>query len=308
MAQQMASLATLRLMAMAAREPKRSILKREFAQRWFRVYNGQCDWIEGKHEFTQLARRLGYLAPDSVILEPQAGLLGNVEMIERLDPGHGQRLCKPWFDSFGRGLHVAASPEDALRFVGAQSRPYLVQGFMPPTLGEWRYILHRTADDLHSHRKPSVRVAAQKLGPIVVGNGRYTVKQLIAANRSWPIADRRKLMMAATTDVPPPGEEVQLVNSGNISRKLHRFVFPDATTLQRLDAHMTDFLDALEAFTNSRFGTICVDLGQTAQGFVFYELQIPFGNPYGRSSGTGSQHAAARSQLVKSMYLSGLVV
>ena len=77
---------------------------------------------------------------------------------------------------------------------------------------------------------------------------------------------------------------------------------------ERLDAHMTGFLDALEAFTNSRFGTICVDLGLTAQGFVFYELQIPFGNPYGRSSGTGSQHAAARSQLVKSMYLSGLVV
>jgi hypothetical protein len=304
----MASLAKLRLMAMAAREPQRSALKREFARRWFRVYNGQCNWIEGKHEFTGLARRLGYLAPDSVILEPQAGLTGNVEMIERLDTDHDQRICKPWFDSFGRGLHVAASPEAALRFVETQPRPYLVQSFMPPVLGEWRYILHRTAADLRSRQKPSVRMAAQKLGPTVVGNGRHTVKQLIAANRSWSVADRRKLMMAATTDIPQPGQEVQLVNSGNISRKLHRFVFPDATTLQRLDAHMIDFLDALEAFIDGRFGTICVDVGLTAQGFVFYELQIPFGNPYGRSSGTGSQHAAARSQLVKSMYLSGLVV
>jgi hypothetical protein len=307
MAREMISLARLRIRAMATPEPGRSLIKREFTKRWFRVYNSLCPWVEGKYEFTQLVRELGYLAPDSVIVSP-GDSIPDISAIECLDPASAVRFCKPRFDSFGRGLHVARSPEDALHFAAKQCRPYLVQSFLPPTHGEWRYILHRTPEDLTARRPPTIRVAATKLGPVVTGNGRYTVKQLIAANRAWPIADRRKLMMAASTRVPEPGERVELVNSGNISRKLHRFAIPDQDELARVDGYMLAFLASLEELVGGRFGTICVDLGMTERGTVFYELQIPFGNPYGRSSGTGNKHAAARTQLVKSMYLSGQVV
>lgn len=305
------SLARLHLMTKVAREPARSWLRRDYARRWFQAYNSLCPWIEGKYQFTQLVRQLGYLAPDSVLVSPADGMHGDLEAVQNLDTKSEARFCKPLFDSFGRGLHVAWTPEQALLLARRQGRPYLVQSFLPPTKEEWRYVLHRTPEDMRARRLPSIRTAAIKLGPVVVGDGVHTVRELIALRKTWPIEDRRKLLMAASTDIPGPGEKVELVNSGNVSRKLHGFAIPDDDALKRIDNFMLKFLGAFEEHIQGQFGTFCVDLGITADGPVFYELQFPFGNPYGRPlalSGTGSQHAAARSKLIKSMHLSGQVV
>jgi hypothetical protein len=273
----------------------------------FSQLNGGRPRLEGKHAFTQLVRSLDYQAPDSVLIAPhtkRAALAALVEQVRDLDLSSGKRLCKPIHASQGSGLHVAQSPEEAVRFASSSHELYTICTFEPPTLGELRYILHLRPEDIRAKRGPSVRIAACKLGPSIVGDGTHTVRELIALERRWSITDRRKLLIAAGIDIPTDGETVQLINSGNISRHLHRFTAPEPDLLVRMDAFMLQFLAALEAVTGV-YGTVCVDIGLTENGPMFYEFQIPFGAPYGKVHGVFPEKRSALLAFLHSTILSG---
>lgn len=290
----------LRRCIRVAPEPLRSALWAVYQHHFFRMNNGDCPYVEGKYQFTQIVRELGYLAPDSAVIMPGARPLHR--KVRRLDAGSDRRFCKPLSDSYGRGLHVAETPLEALVFARAQGRPYLVQSFMPPVDGEWRYILHRTTADLAAGGPPSIRIAIRKCGPVVVGDGRSSVTRLIETQRRWSDTDKAKLLIAAPSRVPAKGERVELVNSGNVSRRLNGFAFPEPAALARIDTVMLEFLAAYEGRIGGTLATTCVDIGLTPAGPVFYELQFPFGNTYGLPGGTGARHLRHNLRFAQSVY------
>lgn len=301
-------LARLRLRTRFASEPYRSQLKREYSKRFFRIMNGTCPWVEGKYEFTQIVRKLGYSAPDSILVDRKADRETLLIRVARLDEDSDKRLCKPLDDSVGRGLYLANTSAQAVAFAYAQNRPYLVQSFMPPVDAELRYVLHRTSADIEMGRGPSVRLAFTKQGPEVVGNGSMTVKELIR-NQKWSQTDKNKLCLAASDRIPARDECIKLVNSGGVLRR-RSFGLPSAEILEQIDAMVLKFLVAYEKHIKGTLATACFDIGITPEGPVFYELQFPFSHPYGsRLDGVKSpaSHKAARTRLKASIYSSGQV-
>jgi hypothetical protein len=283
-------------------------LHNEYYRRWFKILNGNQTVFDGKHQFSRIVRELGYLAPESLIVHPDQphddNLLGR---IESLDPGSPHRFCKPFAAAGGRGIRAASSSLEAFCFVHTRPMPYLVSTFLPPVNGEWRYILHRTVDDLWGNKPPSIRIAANKLGPTLTGDGIHTVREQVIRSKQWSTQDRHKLLMTAPAIVLPEGQQHQLVNSGNISLRLFRFAMPDPAQLADVDAFMLEFLAKLEAHLDYKLATACFDFGFTADGqIVFYEHQAPFAVPYGKSfGGTSAQHRRARLDFLLSTYLSG---
>jgi hypothetical protein len=249
----------------------------EKRRRAFAFYNGQAVApIDGKLEFTQLVRELGYLAPVSVLVPPGRVTPSSADAVRQLDTLAPARFCKPLSGAMGRGIHVATSPDDAIRFLKRKRSPYLVQSVMPPTQGEVRFILHRTVSDLQAGSAPSVIIAYEKLGPSVIGHG-YRRWTKIARRVCWRDPEGRRWCY-------------------------RRLLEP--TELTELTSFMLQFLSDLERRLGGPLAVLCADIGITEQGFVFYEAQLPFGKPYRWMR--MSDRKAANQMVLDSLVLSGL--
>lgn len=300
----------------------------------FELRNGTMPLIDGsplgsKITFLQLARELGFKAPLSVVIPGGVLTPDLIEAVLALDVAL-LRLCKPLRGQGGHGLCLAKTPEVALDLVARAGCDYIVQQFLPPIGGDLRYVLHRTEDDLRAGRPPSVRLAVERLGPVVVGDGVSTITQLIATLRPrWPVllgdvhstaleiidnlrprslTDRRKLMMGVGEDrVLGRGKRLRLIASGNVNFPKHGRL-PNAELLSRLDPQMLALLAGIEERTGRPFATFCVDMGLTADSEpVFYEFQVPFVSPLQFRLGIPNQ-AAAKRAFLRSMLRSGYLV
>jgi len=259
--------------------------KEEYSQRYIKLFFEMCNGpaipvIEGKLQFTHDVLKLGYLAPKSVLIRPEQAARARLPDIEALDHFSSKRLCKPYRSSGGRGLYLAPSPEAAISFVQQSRSAYLIQNALPPIQGDFRYVFNRTPEDLRCGSPPSFRVAIERIGPRVKGDGLSTIPELIdRLPRSRK--DREKLKIAAQNRVPSDGELVELVGSGNLTYpKWARLPCPEK--LEHLDSVLTQFLADYERLVLGKpLAVFCADIGLTSDnGVVFYEFQLPFVSPY----------------------------
>jgi hypothetical protein len=258
------------------REPGRSRALADYRQKAFVFYNGYAPYHYGKHQFLERVRSLGYGAPAGVLVCPGEAT-DQANSIRGLSD-EPFRFLKPLLGSRSRGLYVAASSDDAVQFLAQQHMPYVVQEYLPPQ-EEWRYILHRTCVDIQQGRSPSIRMAYEKLGPPISSPVTGRIRQL-GKRLSWREPE-----------------------SGTLLR--YRCL-PDPTRVAAVDVFMRGFLVAYEALIDAQLATLCIDLGFTQRGPVFYESQLPFGDPY-NWLGKPGQYAAARRALSRSLTWSGAV-
>jgi hypothetical protein len=266
------------------------------ARSWaFTVANGEtgADIFPNKYEFGALVNELGYLAPQSVLVEPQ-GVQSGVDYREQvfaLDD-RSQRFCKPLNATRGRGTQPFDSSEDALAFAIGQGEPYLVQTLEEPEC-DWRYILHRDAVQLANDEAPGWRIAFQKVRPTVMGDGQRSIAELVDEHPQMPPHSKNgyiKHHSEALATVPTEGELVHLIHAGNVSQGAY-VQMPSKLETANMDRFMAQFLHDVEEKLSTRLGTLCVDLGvkdagvltseydydAIKQSVVFYEHQLPFG-------------------------------
>jgi hypothetical protein len=266
------------------------------ARSWaFRVANGSTgsDIFPSKQRFSEMVNGLGYHAPRSIRIGTNAHLGTMLERVHDLDD-RLERFCKPANGARGRGAHIAATPEAALAFIASQSEPYLVQSFEKP-IHDWRYIYHKDVDQSAGHTQGAWRVMFKVSRPVIVGDGRHGVADLVAQSESIPPAAKHKYLsrhpaINATPVVPALGEVVELAHTGNRAQGAYRT--PHSLAEERnLDRFMAKFIADIETALGIALRTVCVDLGNLEENvlqndyneerlkdhIVFYEYQLPFG-------------------------------
>lgn len=266
-------------------------------KRLHKLFNGEAgaEVLQDKFLFGNLVRELGYQAPQSVLISTGAQedeLLSKVTALNTDDP---RRFCKPLGGNGGKGVYLAATPEDAVMFAQNRGQEYLIQTFEEPQQ-EWRYILHRDNSQMQTGTMPGWRMTYEKIRPKVVGDGSSSVAQLVQADTTIPdyaknyyFKYQKRIHSNRVNDVPESGEQVELCDSGNMDKGAY-IKTPEEHESQNLDNFMLRFFQDLEDRIGSPINTFAVDIGvrdpsildgkfdfeKMRDNIVFYEFQLPF--------------------------------
>lgn len=266
-------------------------------QRLHKLFNGEAgaEVLQDKFLFGNLVRELGYQAPQSVLVSTGAQDAELLSQVDALDTDVPRRFCKPLGGNGGKGVYLAATPEDAVMFAQNRGQDYLIQTFEEPQQ-EWRYILHRDNSQLQPDTMPGWRMTYEKIRPKVVGNGSSSVAQLVQADTTIPdyaknyyFKYQRRIHSNSLNDVPASGEQIELCDSGNMDKGAY-IRTPEEGESQNLDNFMLRFYQDLEDRIGSPINTFAVDIGvkdpsildgtfdyeKMRDNIVFYEFQLPF--------------------------------
>ncbi|SRR5258706_5902286 len=260
------------------------------------LFNGRFgeEVLQDKSSFNTLVQKLGYQAPENVLVSGESGTDSLLSDVEGLDRDNQSRFCKPLGASQGRGIYIAPSSQEALKFAQEQQVPYLIENFLPPK-EDWRYILHRDTQQLKANENQQWRIAYKKVRPVVTGDGHTPIRKLVTDDKEIPLSAKRKYLRKhkqdpALDEVPNDQEERPLISSGNISQGAYGQL-PKPNEVEYMDKFMLQFQADIEKEIGGTLGTFCVDIGvkdrhvfdnpydfdEMRKAIVFYEFQVPFG-------------------------------
>lgn len=245
------------------------------------LFNGEnAGTIHKKFEFIERARKLGYRGPEQVMYQP--GQAQQFELALGLFDKYQTVLCKPKDGQQGEGIFLCETRSKLQEQLTELKEPYIVQEYIPP-LQDYRYVYHVGTDVTY-------RFCYTKTRPLVYGNGRDTLAQLIENEPDIPNTSKEKLTKylraSQLARVPNKDEKVELIDTGNISKGAYGQIIT-GDELAALDKVMLQLIEDLKRHYNIELTNYCFDIGVLKQDltpetvsktdFVFYEYQIPFG-------------------------------
>ncbi|MBA54092.1 MAG: hypothetical protein CMK89_06505 [Pseudomonadales bacterium] len=250
----------------------------DFCQNFFNGEN--VGLIHKKFEFIEVVRKLGFRGPEQVAFEP-----GHPEQLEsalNLLRKYGAVLCKPKDGQQGKGIFSCEREEELSERLAQVDQGYIVQERVPP-LKDYRYVYHEDPDVTY-------RVCYAKIRPVVVGDGRSSLSNLIAQSSDIPAVSKEKLgkflLDSQLESIPESGEKVDLIDTGNISKGAYSEVVT-GDELAALDKLMLALIKDIRDQYGLDITTYCFDIGAltdqlkpdtiSKQDIVFYEYQVPFG-------------------------------
>lgn len=251
--------------------------KIDICQRFFN--GGNVGTIHKKFDFIHHVRDLGYRGPEQVFYVP--GQETQLQSALSLFDKHKRVLCKPKDGQQGRGIFLCETEPELRDRLSKIKEAYIVQEFVPP-IKDYRYVYHIDTEVIY-------RFCYAKVRPVICGDGHSAVSQLIFKS-DIPKTSKKKLTQQLSSQllvkIPGKGEEIELVDSGNISKGAYGQVIK-GEELAALDKVMLPFIDDLKNRYKFELTTFCFDIGALRQGitpdtvsredYVFYEYQIPFG-------------------------------
>ncbi len=256
----------------------------------FRVINGEvgAGILPRKDQFAGFVRDLGYLAPNSIVIETGTDPEDINRLIDKSLPGEKSYFVKPVNGIGGRDTKLITDKTELINDLAHSTEDNLVQSDETPQ-EDWRYILHRDASD----SEKIWRIAYKKIRPTVVGDGKSTVEQLVQSADNIPDDRKQKIIGKIGVKakvVPPAALELPVATSGNITNGAYGKL-PEPNELDRMDKFMARFVSDLEQQLGTKLDTQCFDLGikdksifegdydfeKMRRSVVFYEFQIPFG-------------------------------
>jgi len=299
--------------------------RRSAMRKAYEVMNGEVgrDKLTDKYTFTEMVREMRYSAPASVLVSPGANEDSLARQVRELDANDQRRFCKPRDGVKGKGISVATDPNTAITFAlsNSKNREYLIQAYEIP-VQDWRYILHRDVNQVMQREDPRWRIAYEKVRPTVVGDGELTISQLVHASNEIPryakLKYRTHTQRKMRRVVPGEGEQVDVIDSGNISKGGYGRL-PEPHELENMDRFMLQFLHDLEEKIGGKLPTACVDIGikdpsvlqqeydfeEMKKAVVFYEFQVPFGYEGYVRAAAGQQEGLKRL-LPKTLFMTTL--
>ncbi|MBV1881924.1 MAG: hypothetical protein KUG82_09840 [Pseudomonadales bacterium] len=245
-----------------------------------------CQFINGdknghlhhKYHFVKTLRELGYRVPEQRLYDYKES--SDLTPILDFQSQQGMVFCKPLEGSKGIGVYTAPDEEALKEFIGNQKEPYIIQEFLPP-VKDCRYLYHVGPEK-------TFRACYEKHKPIVIGDGKTTLADLIEKEASIPAPSRKKIKANHKRKLklcPSEGEVIALVASGNISQGAYGIILNDEEH-EAIDAVILPLIKDLEEKRGIKMTTYCFDIGLlrevsgitpfTKNDIVFYEFQMPF--------------------------------
>jgi membrane protein DedA with SNARE-associated domain len=158
-------------------------------------------------------------------------------------------ILKPDLGQRGAGVKLIRTQLQAVNYLRHTTAPLLVQRFAPGPF-EAGIFYYRFPHEPHG----KIFAITEKIFPVVVGDGRHTIAELIERDvRARLIADIYLKRLAPRQDeVPPAGESVRLVEAGNHAQGC---IFRDGQRLwsPELEARIDEISQKLDGFYIGRY-------------------------------------------------------
>jgi hypothetical protein len=158
-------------------------------------------------------------------------------------------ILKPDVGQRGAGIKLIRSAEQAEAYLRQTSAPLIVQRYAPGPL-EAGIFYYRFPHETHGH----IFAITEKLFPVLVGDGKSTVTQLVWRDtRARFMADKYlQRFRERQGEVLPVGEEIKLVEAGNHAQGC---IFRDGMRLctPELESRMDEISQKLTGFFIGRY-------------------------------------------------------